>query len=281
MVYKVIQRDHREFPDGEDVLISFLRGKFMRRFSLRHFPIVLVCLFLAATSQGATGRAELDKVLQSDYGQWGRMVEANLDLYLKELKGLNPYFEAGSRESITSLPQKVILSLMAMKKNKGAIVELGSWTGGGVLLMAPFLVHDKSYHAVDTFNAEHMPDRYVKDYLKGRKHLDVFKANIAPLVNKVVIHQGLTTAVAATWPKAQAIDLLFIDADHSFKGVSADWKNWSPFVRKGGIVVFHDYYLDVKKYGHPGVRRFVDGLTAGKKIKNFNAIEGLAWYVVE
>jgi len=254
----------------------------MRRFSFRHVPIVLVCLFLAAPSSGATGSAELDKVLQSDYGQWGRMIESNLALYLKELERLNPYFAAGSKESLTNLPQRVILSLMAMQKKEGVIAELGSWTGGGVLLMAPYLVHDKSYHAVDAFNAEHMPDRYVKDYLKGRKHLDVFKANIAPVVNKVVIHQGLTTAVATTWPKAQLIDLLFIDADHSNKGVSSDWRNWSPFVKKGGIIVFHDYYSDVKKYGHPAVRQFVDELTADKKIKkNFYSIEGMAWYVVE
>jgi predicted O-methyltransferase YrrM len=265
----------------QKVFLSFSRGMFMRRFPFRYFPIFLVCLFLAPISHGATGSAQLDKVLRTDYGHWAQIIEANKDLYVKELERLNPYFGAGSRESITSIPQKVILSLMAMQKNKGVIVELGSWTGGGILLMAPYLIHDQSYHAVDTFNAEHMPDRYVQEYLKGRKHLDVFKANIAPLKNKVVIHQGLTTAIAATWPKAQVIDLLFIDADHSYKGVSSDWRNWSPFVRKGGLIVFHDYYSDVKKFGHPGVRRFVDGLIADKKIINLYTVEGMAWYVVE
>lgn len=254
----------------------------MRRFVRRYSLILFVLLTFALPSPSDSGSVQLDKVLRTDYGHWGQVIESNQDLYLQELKRLNPNFEAGSRESITSPAQKVALSLMAMQKSKGVIVELGSWTGGGALLMAPYLVHDQSYHAVDTFNAEHMPDRYVQEYLKGRKHLDVFKANIAPIKNKVVIHQGFTTAVAATWPKNLAIDLLFIDADHSYKGVSSDWKNWSPFVRKGGVIVFHDYYTDTKKYGHPGVRRFVNELTADPKVKkNFYTILGLAWVVVE
>jgi predicted O-methyltransferase YrrM len=255
----------------------------MRRSVLRCSLAGLALLLLVLPSRGqGTGSAQLDKVLSTDYGQWGQIIAARQDVYTNELKRLNPNFEAGSRESITSPLQKVVLSLLAMQKRQGVIAELGSWTGGGVLLMAPYLVHDQSYHAVDTFNAEHMPDRFVQVYLKGRKHMDVFKANIAPVANKVVIHQGFTTAVAATWPKSLAIDLLFIDADHSYRGVSSDWKNWSPFVKKGGIIVFHDYYSDIKKFGHPGVRRFVDELLTRKEIaKNFYKVEGMAWYIVE
>ena len=36
------------------------------------------------------------------------------------------------------------------------------------------------------------------------------------------------------------IDLLFIDGDHSYQGVKDDWDNFSPFVKVGGIVFFHD-----------------------------------------
>jgi predicted O-methyltransferase YrrM len=36
------------------------------------------------------------------------------------------------------------------------------------------------------------------------------------------------------------IDLVFIDADHSYDAVRQDWENWSPFVRPGGAVAFHD-----------------------------------------
>jgi len=36
------------------------------------------------------------------------------------------------------------------------------------------------------------------------------------------------------------IDLLFIDGDHTYKGVKMDFETYSPLVRKGGIIAFHD-----------------------------------------
>ena len=47
------------------------------------------------------------------------------------------------------------------------------------------------------------------------------------------------------------IDFLFVDGDHSYSGVSQDFAMYSPLVRKGGIVAFHDIlyhdgYADVQ-----------------------------------
>jgi len=36
------------------------------------------------------------------------------------------------------------------------------------------------------------------------------------------------------------LDFLFIDADHSYEGVKKDFEMYSPLVRKGGIIAFHD-----------------------------------------
>ena len=38
----------------------------------------------------------------------------------------------------------------------------------------------------------------------------------------------------------RAIDLLFIDGDHTYEGVRADFEMYSPLVRAGGLVGFHD-----------------------------------------
>lgn len=38
------------------------------------------------------------------------------------------------------------------------------------------------------------------------------------------------------------IDFLFIDGDHSYEGVRADWELYSPLVRPGGLVAFHDVW---------------------------------------
>ncbi|MGH7992284.1 MAG: class I SAM-dependent methyltransferase [Limisphaerales bacterium] len=38
----------------------------------------------------------------------------------------------------------------------------------------------------------------------------------------------------------QGIDFLFIDGDHTYEGVKADFEMYSPLVRKGGLVALHD-----------------------------------------
>lgn len=36
------------------------------------------------------------------------------------------------------------------------------------------------------------------------------------------------------------MDFLFIDGDHAYEGVKADFEMYSPLVRKGGLVALHD-----------------------------------------
>jgi len=36
------------------------------------------------------------------------------------------------------------------------------------------------------------------------------------------------------------IDFLFIDGDHSYEGARADFENYGPLVRTGGVIAFHD-----------------------------------------
>jgi len=40
--------------------------------------------------------------------------------------------------------------------------------------------------------------------------------------------------------KDEQIDFLFIDGDHTYNGVKKDYEMYSPLVRNGGIIAFHD-----------------------------------------
>jgi len=42
------------------------------------------------------------------------------------------------------------------------------------------------------------------------------------------------------------LDFLLIDGDHSYEGVAGDFKNYSPLVKKGGLIAFHDVLPDYK-----------------------------------
>jgi len=57
----------------------------------------------------------------------------------------------------------------------------------------------------------------------------------------------------------EELDFLFIDGDHTYEGVRKDFEMYSPLVRSGGVVVFHDIvpFDEVRDpYGQVGVPRF-------------------------
>ena len=81
-----------------------------------------------------------------------------------------------------------------------------------------------------------------------------------PMLRKVnFIHAASNDAVKNWTPP---IDVLFIDGDHTYEGVKDDWKNFSPFVKKGGVVYFHD--CDITS---PGVVQLFGEINKGWKNK--------------
>ena len=49
--------------------------------------------------------------------------------------------------------------------------------------------------------------------------------------------------------KGRQVDILFIDGDHTYQGVAKDFQMYSPLVKKGGIVAFHDIVMHDKTSG--------------------------------
>lgn len=49
--------------------------------------------------------------------------------------------------------------------------------------------------------------------------------------------------------KDRKLDLLFIDGDHSYEGVKADFESYRSLVRSGGVIAFHDIAEHPKEIG--------------------------------
>ena len=75
-----------------------------------------------------------------------------------------------------------------------------------------------------------------------------------PSDSSVFFIQGDSKEVCKTWDKGE-IKLLFIDGDHSYEGVKADWENYGPMCK---VVGFHD--IDNKN--EPGCVRLWNELKA-------------------
>lgn len=63
------------------------------------------------------------------------------------------------------------------------------------------------------------------------------------------------------------IDLVFIDADHSYEHVKQDIKIWEKKVRKGGLLTGHDF-----SSAYPGVMQAVDEAYHGKYLIGQDAV---------
>ena len=45
------------------------------------------------------------------------------------------------------------------------------------------------------------------------------------------------------------LDFIFIDGDHTYEGAKKDFKLYRHFVRKGGVIGFHDIVIHTKESG--------------------------------
>ena len=75
--------------------------------------------------------------------------------------------------------------------------------------------------------------------------------------------------------KNEKIDILFIDGDHRYKGVIADWNNYKDLVVSGGYIIFDDY-LDWKH--SPDVKKAVDDIVKDLDKSKYKIIGSLPNY---
>lgn len=145
----------------------------------------------------------------------------------------------------------------------GAVVELGAWKGRSTLWLGS-AVRDRGdgpMHSIDTWQGttgeavhRRLLRRYDADGLYREFVGNIEKAELGPYVRP---WRMTTQQAAAKWEPTESIGLLFIDADHSYEAVKADFDAWSPFVAPGGFIVFDD----VPSW--PGPTRMVSRLPEG------------------
>lgn len=131
------------------------------------------------------------------------------------------------------------------------VLEIGSWRGW----------------LLETFNEAFNPI-----YLLG---IEIDIANVDPDINKSLkiitedSHHKKTVKKVKNYFDNKPIDFLFIDADHTFKAVKEDFDMYSPLVRKGGYIGFHDIKLEGPTWVEAGVevKKFWDDIK--KKYTHF------------
>ncbi len=130
-----------------------------------------------------------------------------------------------------------ITSLLSelQKLQPKTVVEIGTHRGGTMFLFSQACSPSAILISIDfQYPSLHYP-----------KAIPAFKR---PLQRIICIqadsHQATTLKQVRRLIKNRPIDFLFIDGDHSYDGVKKDYELFSPLVRSGGVIAFHDIVTD-------------------------------------
>ena len=111
------------------------------------------------------------------------------------------------------------------------VVEIGVAEGASALALREVMASDGALYLIDPFHLSRF--RWINAQRRAAKTA----VARCPTAKVHWIEQFSFDAVKS-WNRP--IDFLFIDGDHEEKSVIRDWNEWSPFVRPGGRVAFHD-----------------------------------------
>jgi len=129
-----------------------------------------------------------------------------------------------------------LLNLLAELKPK-TLLEVGTASGGTLFLFCQVAEPDATVISVDLpggpFGGGYPEWRIplYKSFAKERQRIHLIRADS---------HDPKTLEIVKRILGDGKLDFLFIDGDHTYEGVKRDFEMYSPLVRKGGIIAFHD-----------------------------------------
>lgn len=143
--------------------------------------------------------------------------------------------------------------LAELAGGRARAVEIGVYEGSSALVLVGALPREAELHLIEPFG-------------KGMDWWEpADEGAVRALVERAARRRGgpalrwhVTTSEQAVGGWSAAIDLLFVDGDHSEAACALDWDLWHGFVAPGGVVAFHD-----ARGGDPGPTAVVERLFEG------------------
>jgi predicted O-methyltransferase YrrM len=123
------------------------------------------------------------------------------------------------------------------KRNPRVIVEIGTATGGSLCAWCALAADDATIISIDLPGGIHgggyayWRTFIYRQFTRPGQTLHLLRADS---------HQTETLAQLKKLLPPGGIDFLFIDGDHTYEGVKKDFEMYSPLVRPGGYIAFHD-----------------------------------------
>jgi predicted O-methyltransferase YrrM len=122
------------------------------------------------------------------------------------------------------------LSLLRAEQPR-CVLEIGTGQGGTLYLLSWAAAGDARILSLDLREQSRARRFLYRSFARRRQRLDAWTADS---------HSTRTRAEAQRFFRGAGLDVLFIDGDHSYEGVRQDYDLYSPLVRRGGLIAFHD-----------------------------------------
>jgi predicted O-methyltransferase YrrM len=143
-----------------------------------------------------------------------------------------------SKASIEKEDLKILLPVVQEIKPKN-ILEIGAWRGYSLEIWYQAFGPEK------LMTIEH--EKEALEFIKNRTRENEFAYMYpSPTLISLDSHDEKALSSITRELGSGKLDFLFIDGDHSYYGVQKDFNTYSPLVRKGGMIAFHDalYHAD-------------------------------------
>jgi len=129
-----------------------------------------------------------------------------------------------------------LLAVLAKMKPE-IVLEIGTANGGTLFLFSRIASEDATIISIDLPSGRfgggypRWKIPFYKSFVLKRQKIHLIRADS---------HKNETLEQIKAILTGRKLDFLFIDGDHTYEGVKKDFEIYSPLVRKGGIIAFHD-----------------------------------------
>jgi len=169
--------------------------------------------------------------------------EKGFQAYLRFVSG--PPQSAGIEGFLDPIEERCLQWSVAQVPAGGTIVEVGSYHGKSAVNLA------YAARRIGKGARVFCVDTWMNTTIEHALNTDVYERflnNTAAYRDVITTLRGRSAEVGREWTRGP-VDVLFIDGDHSYAGVTADIEAWVPHVRRGGLILFHDSGLDDVRAG--------------------------------
>jgi predicted O-methyltransferase YrrM len=131
-----------------------------------------------------------------------------------------------------TLDEAAYLYRLVRSLRSATIAEIGRYKGGSTFLIAAAMDAESELTSYDL--RVKLPGAF--DYAELDRELSAVLARYALADRVHIVVADSKTAI----PPERPCDLIFIDGDHRYEGVKADFEHWRSHLAPGGHLLFHD-----------------------------------------